>query len=246
MTKQRLSSNDRRDSIIEAATGVFARSGFSGTKTFDIAKAAEVSEALIFRHFPSKVAIYRAVLRRMIRSQDATFKVLSGMSPDAAGIIDMLRRTFVHSLQGKDANNAEGIRIYFSSLSGDGTYAALAYRRSMRLWLKPLEIAMEKARLAGDLVGPPMSAKNAFTFIEHVSSMMLASRTHQRGIIPYEGDDAALLEEAIRFCARGLGLSDAVIEAHRGLMQASAAVKAGAPSSARPVKTTRKAKPKAA
>lgn len=246
MTKKRLSSSDRRDSIIDAATSVFARDGFSGAKTLDIARAAKVSEALIFRHFPNKVAIYRAVLRRMIRSQDETFDVLSGPAPNASGIIEMLRRTFAHSLLGQAANNAEGTRIYFSSLSGDGTYAALAYRRSMRLWCEPLAIAMAEARAAGDLVGPPIPAENAFAFIEHMSSMMLVSRTHDQGIIPYQGNDEALLEQTILFCARGLGMSDAAIEANRGLMSkplVTAPVAAAAPKAA--TAKPRKAKPKA-
>jgi AcrR family transcriptional regulator len=237
MTRKRLSSSDRRDSIIEAATSVFARDGFNGAKTLDIARAANVSEALIFRHFPNKVAIYRAVLRRMIRTQDETFRVLSGMEPNTAGIIDMLRRTFTHSLRGKAAHNAQSIRIYFSSLAGDGTYAALAYRRSMRLWFEPLAIAIEAARAAGDIAGPPISAQNAFIFIEHVSSMMLVARTSQQDIIAYAGDDEQLLEESIRFCARGLGLSDAAIDAHHHLMREPAA----AGSVASPPSTTAKA-----
>ncbi|SNS86898.1 transcriptional regulator, TetR family [Sphingomonas laterariae] len=245
MTRKRLSSSDRRDSIIEAATGVFARSGFSGAKTLDIARAANVSEALVFRHFPNKVAIYRAVLRTIIRSQDETLKVLSGTTPDAGGIIDLLRRTFLHSLLGKDAHNAQGTRIYFSSLGGDGTYASLAYRRSMRLWLDPLAVAMEEARKAGDITGQPMPPHNAFIFIEHVSSIMLVSRTHEPGIIPYEGDDEQLLENAVRFCARGLGMTDAAIERHRDLMRTAAPDKAiDAP--ATPKAPARKTRSKAA
>lgn len=214
MSKKRLSSTDRRDSIIDAATAVFARQGFSGAKTQDIAREAKVSEALIFRHFPTKVAIYRAVLRRMIRAQDEALVVLSGMSPDAAGIVDMLRRTFSESMAGRAALNAEGRRILFASLAGDGTYAALAYRRSLRLWLKPIELAMAGAREAGDLVGEPIPALSAFAFIEHVDSMLLLGRTHGQLAFRYAGGDETILRDAIRFCARGIGLRDAAIDAH--------------------------------
>lgn len=56
MTKKRLSSIDRRESIIKAATGVFARKGLSGAKTIDITRAANVSDALIFRDFRNSAA----------------------------------------------------------------------------------------------------------------------------------------------------------------------------------------------
>ncbi|ARS26131.1 hypothetical protein KC8_02345 [Sphingomonas sp. KC8] len=219
MTKKRLSSSDRRDSIIDAATGVFAQHGFSGAKTQEIAKAAKVSEALVFRHFPNKVAIYRAVLRHMIRSQNVTFALLSGVPSNTRGLIDMLRRTFLHSLSGASAINAEGMRIFFASLTGDGTYATLAYRRSVRLWLTELDAALSSARASGDLVGAPITPQNIFTFIEHVSSMMLVSRTHPNGIVPYVGDDQQLLRDAVRFCARGIGLTEAAIEAHKELLE---------------------------
>lgn len=165
MSRKRLSGEERRESIIDAAIGVFARDGYNGARTQDIAKAAKVSEALVFRHFQSKAALYRAVLRRMIRLQDETFHVLSGMSPDTRGLIDMLCRTFHMSLAGKGAIHSEGAFILFSSLAADGSYASLAYRRSMRLWFEPFELAMQKAREVGDIQGKLMSALNAFSLL---------------------------------------------------------------------------------
>ena len=42
---------DRRTAIMVIATPLFARRGFAGTTTKEIAEAAGVSEALLFRHF---------------------------------------------------------------------------------------------------------------------------------------------------------------------------------------------------
>lgn len=53
---------DRRRQLLEVAIGVFARQGFGGTKTKDIAAAAGVSEAILFRHFVSKEDLYHAIL----------------------------------------------------------------------------------------------------------------------------------------------------------------------------------------
>ncbi|MFO0774649.1 MAG: TetR/AcrR family transcriptional regulator [Nitrospiraceae bacterium] len=58
----RRSAQDRQSSLIGAATTLFAARGFSGTTTRDIAKAAGVSEALLFKHFPTKRALYAAIL----------------------------------------------------------------------------------------------------------------------------------------------------------------------------------------
>src|SRR5450759_1628100 len=58
----RMTAQARRESIIEAVTAAFADKGFYGTTTRELAKAAGVSEALLFKHFPNKEALYNAIL----------------------------------------------------------------------------------------------------------------------------------------------------------------------------------------
>ena len=62
----RFSSADRREQILDVATGLFAQQGFRGTTTKLIAEKSGVTEALIFRHFPSKEELYWAVIERKI------------------------------------------------------------------------------------------------------------------------------------------------------------------------------------
>ena len=63
MPGQRLSAEQRRERILEASLDVFAAKGFSGARTKQIAKAAGVSETLIFQHFRSKEELYVEALR---------------------------------------------------------------------------------------------------------------------------------------------------------------------------------------
>ncbi len=58
----RLPASDRRRQLLETALDFFSRKGFDGTTTKEIAAAAGVTEAIIFRHFPSKHALYTAVI----------------------------------------------------------------------------------------------------------------------------------------------------------------------------------------
>ncbi len=59
---QRTSARDRQASLIVAAASLFAAKGFNGTTTKEIAKAAGVSEALVFKYFPTKRTLYAAIL----------------------------------------------------------------------------------------------------------------------------------------------------------------------------------------
>ena len=58
----RIPAAARKASIIRSAAEIFGEKGFSGTKTREIAARAGVSEALIFKHFPSKEDLYAAIL----------------------------------------------------------------------------------------------------------------------------------------------------------------------------------------
>jgi TetR/AcrR family transcriptional regulator len=60
----RLHCDDRRSQLLGAALRVFARKGFQGTRTREIAAEAGINEALLFRHFPTKEDLYAAILRQ--------------------------------------------------------------------------------------------------------------------------------------------------------------------------------------
>src|SRR5215468_9826487 len=94
MKRRRLASADRRESILVAATHAFAAEGFGGARTRQIARAAGVSEALLFRHFPTKAVLYEAGHAWLIERQDANFAAMTLPAPTTAGLVRMLRATF--------------------------------------------------------------------------------------------------------------------------------------------------------
>ena len=58
----RMPADARREQILQTAVNLFAQRGFKGTTTKEIAKAAGVSEAIIFRHFATKDELYAAIV----------------------------------------------------------------------------------------------------------------------------------------------------------------------------------------
>jgi AcrR family transcriptional regulator len=58
----RMCAGDRRQQIAEVAMRLFSERGFRGTTTKEIAQAAGVSEAIIFRHFATKEELYTAII----------------------------------------------------------------------------------------------------------------------------------------------------------------------------------------
>mgnify|MGYP003336465120 CR=1 FL=1 len=75
----RASARERQASIILTAASLFAAKGFSGTTTKEIAKTAGVSEALLFKYFPTKRALYAAIL-----AEKGQYSELRGTVEEAA------------------------------------------------------------------------------------------------------------------------------------------------------------------
>jgi AcrR family transcriptional regulator len=66
----RMSAEDRKLQILRIAVHLFSRKGFGGTTTKEIAQAAGVSEAMVFRHFATKEELYSAILDHKACSGD--------------------------------------------------------------------------------------------------------------------------------------------------------------------------------
>jgi TetR/AcrR family acrAB operon transcriptional repressor len=60
----RLSAEARRESILDAALGVFAQHGYEGASTAEIAAACGCSEPVLYKHFSGKRDLFVAVLTR--------------------------------------------------------------------------------------------------------------------------------------------------------------------------------------
>ena len=58
----RMPGDMRREQILRTAVELFSKHGFRGTTTKEIAKAAGVSEAMVFKHFATKDELYGAIL----------------------------------------------------------------------------------------------------------------------------------------------------------------------------------------
>ena len=57
-----MAGEERRLQILAVAVRLFSQRGFRGTTTKEIAQAAGVSEAMVFRHFATKEELYAAIL----------------------------------------------------------------------------------------------------------------------------------------------------------------------------------------
>jgi AcrR family transcriptional regulator len=67
----RMSADERKLQILRVAVSLFSQKGFGGTTTKEIAQAAGVSEAMVFRHFATKQELYAEILDHKACSGDS-------------------------------------------------------------------------------------------------------------------------------------------------------------------------------
>ena len=86
----KLSGEARRAAIVEAAQKVFVEKGFYRTTTRELAHAARVSEALLFMHFPSKEALYSAILTACFKTEcSKVFAQLQSLEPSTSTLVSV-------------------------------------------------------------------------------------------------------------------------------------------------------------
>ena len=121
---KRLARGERRASIVRGAREAFSRSGFKGTRTRDLARAAGVSEALIYKHFPSKKAIQKAIIEeRILQAGEVLSSRVKAAHPAQA-----LKAIAARMIQRSDGDPSFLRLLYFAGLEGE-PLAPMFFRR---------------------------------------------------------------------------------------------------------------------
>lgn len=215
MARTRIPGTERRTQIVAAARRVFSRHGYDGAKTLQIAREAKISEALVYRHFPSKLSLYRAVLRQVFVEQDERWQEQGIHAEGSMGLAEAIHTFIIASANdAHDPERRDTHRMTLASLAGDGSYASLIYRRSQRRNSAIMDAAYASAREDGGLDGEALDVSAAVMFIEHVGTMIAAIGALPPAARPYgvEGDD--LIRQATWFCLRGIGMTDSAIRTY--------------------------------
>ena len=213
MAMTRLDSDERRKAIVAAAVPLFARKGFAGTTTKELAEAAGISEGLLFRHFPSKKQLYGEILQLGCEG-DPALERLATLEPSTITLAHMTHFMVRYFLLGAGVDRTEfdtRLRLVVHSFLEDGEYARELFDRIFERVHPLFEASIEAATAAGDLKPGPIASANRFWFGHHVAAMVAFVFLPGRASVPYQGAVTALVEEASWFILRGIGMRDAAI-----------------------------------
>jgi AcrR family transcriptional regulator len=213
MSTLRMTSDLRRQLILGAAKRCFARNGFAGTTTKSVAAAAAISEGLLFKHFPSKAALYAEILAEECEA-DPDLAHLLGLEPSTGTLVELVRGMVRHFTQiSDDEQEAQRLRLMTSSHLDDGEFARLLYAKVGDLIGPVFTASLKRAEAAGDASRIGSEPLNLFWFAHHTVLMAALTRLPAVPCLSY-GHAADLERQLSEFILRGIGLNEAAIALH--------------------------------
>ena len=214
MSKKRLSQEERRNQIIEVAIALFAGKGFKGATTRAIAKAAGVSEAIIFRHFATKEDLYDAIITYTLEKRRSLWE--QEESPQVSLGLESLLRKFAHAYIQRNRQDPTFIRLMMYSALEDHKFRQRFFEINRSPLMRAIRLAIEEGIKDGTYrpVDPHLTTRSFFwSMLQYCINRFVASnRTGD------EDSDSDMVNSLVGIFMQGL-LEPAVQPLENGLPQ---------------------------
>src|SRR5881296_4066198 len=125
-----MTGDERRTAIVKSVLPLFAKHGFAKTTTRQMAETVGVSEALIYKHFPTKESLYAEIQNLGCQDKDLGLEKLAGAEPSTSTLVHIvyyLLRTIVMGKPGDTISWETKHRMILNSCLEDGEFTRLLY-----------------------------------------------------------------------------------------------------------------------
>src|SRR6478735_8614551 len=161
----RLSAPDRRRQIMRAASGLFARRGYGGTTTREIAERAGINEALLFRHFPSKEKLYWTIIEEQCSARGRKHKIKEILEAGGSDldVFSAIAREFLT----RNARDTELTRLLWFTALESHTLSRRFFRTFVAVYYEALAAYIRRRVSEGAFrnVDPLLSARGFFGMV---------------------------------------------------------------------------------
>jgi AcrR family transcriptional regulator len=212
-----MTAKDRKLAIVKAALPLFARKGFAETTTRELASAAGVSEPLLYKHFPGKEALYDEIQNYSCQCTDAVAQRLADLEPSTSTLVHLVYFLMRALVLGRPAGAIEWDtrhRLMLKSFLEDGAFARIAYKNRFGEFCARMEACLDAATAAGDVVPSPVTKSNRAYFAQHVGAWIALTHLPGKPATNYKSSREELLNQAVWFALRGMGMTDKAIATH--------------------------------
>jgi AcrR family transcriptional regulator len=187
-----MAGEERREQLVRVAMTLFSRRGFRGTTTKEIAQAAGISEAMVFRHFATKEELYAAILDDKACAGDMAEMCEAVSGAVARGDDRAVFESLASAMLQHHERDPEFLRLLLhSALEGHELFEMFWNRnvREMAQFLCSYIVERQKAGVIRDI--EPMVAGRAFIGMIIYHSLLTTLFDKSRTLLNIETDRAA-------------------------------------------------------
>jgi TetR/AcrR family transcriptional regulator len=198
---RRLPATDRRRQLLETALDIFSQKGFAATTTKEIAAAAGVTEAIIFRHFPTKQDLYSAVLGLKHESGELAAEVANWQTlMDANDDVGLFRAMIEKLIQGYRRDPRMTRVLLFAALEGHEAALEQHRQRSFPLYERLYQYVTRRQSEGAIRPGNPGSIILAIVG----PAAYYAQMTGLFGFCPHDTKDPQIADEFLEILVKGI------------------------------------------
>ncbi|MGK0367956.1 MAG: AcrR family transcriptional regulator [Thermoproteota archaeon] len=215
-SRKRLSAQDRKNSIIKASIPFFAQNGYKSTTTKEIAHAAGISEALLFKYFASKENLYQKIQIQLCHKSQSLAQNLTQMDAGVDKLIISVTVLAYSILMGFDDQEEFELthKLILNSLSSEGVFAKEFFDNHFVPWIpyikENLNFCNDQDHFYEDFKVDDFD----IWIWQHLFYGIAQYNFKESDFFKYEIKMNELLERSILFCLRGMGLKNEIIKEH--------------------------------
>jgi AcrR family transcriptional regulator len=212
----RMSCEERKCRILSAVRKIFAHKGLEGTTTRELAKEAGVSEALLYKHYPSKEALYQAMLGSCEGEFMGEVKKLTALEPSTSTLVTLVHFMVSAVINRRIPDLEVRIRLYIQSILGDGEFARFIMKQKQDACSVIPKIAesIKASTASGDIAEMPVPASLRALLIDRLAAVIVSDLLPATPAVDYGVPREKLIEHTVWFALRGLGMKDEAIRRH--------------------------------
>ncbi len=146
--KKRLPAEERKKIILKCAVKVFAQSNYRAAKMADIAAAAGVSEAMVYKYFPSKKEVFLKILEFMSERIIGFWQEEADKDHDALTTLQKMGMAYFQRVR----KHPEELKVQFQAISEiDDSDIAHRLQNDHQKYIGFFESILEKGVLEGSI-----------------------------------------------------------------------------------------------
>ena len=195
---KRLKASERKATILAVAKVLFSDKGYHGVSVDEIARRLGVSPAILYRHFPSKEALYEEVLNEIACKRESYVDAVVNSDGSFADVLRKITSIYIESV----SRDPDYLRMEMLSVLEGAQAAKRFFENRWRSFTDYIEVSLKELSAEGRV--SPVNPKTASLMFQGMIREALYEKCIVKSDRYRETDLDALVQQLIDLFLRAI------------------------------------------